>query len=45
MKTKKLAILALVAAGLFVFCHYSASAERKCLELGNSVNQCAKLKL
>ena len=45
MKPKKLAILTLVAACLFAFCHYSASVERKCLELGNSSNQCAKLSM
>jgi len=43
MKIRTAAILALVAICVFAFNEYTASAERKCLELGNSANQCAKL--
>ena len=43
MKKSKIALIVLVVAGLFIANEYSVHVERKCLELGNTASQCAKL--
>ena len=43
MKKSKLALIVLVVVGLFIANEYSIHVERKCLEMGNTASQCAKL--